>query len=90
MDFLPPQCGSASPHRTAHRAPSHRAVPPRRRAHRHCAQSDLRHSVVARHRAPSHRANASYFLEYNAVFIVFIPSWLPLHDGVTPVACFTK
>mgnify|MGYP006188769825 CR=1 FL=1 len=80
MDFLPPQCGGASP---SHRAPRTVAPP-------QWAQPDLRHSVVARHRAPSHRANASYFLEYNAVFIVFIPSWLPLHDGVTPVACFTK
>ena len=83
MDFLPPQCGGAS---------SHRTVAPRTVAPPQCVQPDLRHSVVARHRhrAPSHRANASYFLEYNAVVIVFIPSWLPLHDGVAPVACFTK
>ena len=84
MDFLPPQCGGAS------RAPSHRA--PRTVAPPQCAQPDLRHSVVAphRHRAPSHHANASHFLEYNAVIIVFILSSLPLHDGVAPVACFTK
>ena len=90
MDFLPPQCGGASHRRIAHRAPSHRA--PRTVAPPQWAQPDLRHSVVARHRhrAPSHRANASYFLEYNAVVIVFIPSLLPLHDGVAPVACFTK
>ena len=80
MDFLPLQCGSASAHRTAPRT----VAPPL------WAQPDLRHSVVARHRAPSHRARASYFLEYNAVVIVFIPSWLLLHDGVAPVACFTK
>ena len=83
MDFLPPQCGSASHRRT---------VAPRTVAPPQWAQLDLRRSVVARHRqsAPSHRANASHFLEYNAVIIVFILSSLPLHDGVAPVACFTK
>ena len=80
MDFLPPQCGGASS----------RTVAPRTVAPPHCVQPDLGHSVVARHRAPSHRANASYFLEYNAVIIVFILSSLLLHDGVAPVACFTK
>ena len=80
MDFLPPQCGGAS-----HRAPRTVALP-------QCAQPDLRHSVVARHShcAQPHRANASYFLEYNAVVIVFILSSLPLYDGVAPVACFAK
>ena len=87
MDFLPPQCGGASPHRTA---PSHRRTAHRAPSHRHCVPPDLRHSVVARHCAPSRRANASYFLEYDAVVIVFIPSSLPLHDGVASVACFAK
>ena len=87
MDFLPPQGGGASHRRTVapHRAPRTVAPP-------QWAQPDLRHSVIARHRhrVPSHRANASYFLEYNAVVIVFIPSSLPLNDGVAPVVCFTK
>ena len=76
---LAPQCGSASP-------------PPRTVALPQWAQPDLRHSMVARHRhrAPSHCANASYFMEYNAVVIVFIPSSLPLYGGVAPVACFAK
>ena len=89
MDFLPPQCGSASHRRTV--APSHRA--PRTVAPPQWVQPDLRHSVVARHRhrAPLHCANTSYFLEYNAVLvIVCIPSSLPLYDGVAPVACFAK
>ena len=90
MDFLPPQCGGALVARHRPVAPSHRA--PRIVAPPQCAQPDLRHSMVAchRHRAPSHRANASYFVEYNAVVIVFIPSSLPLYDGVAPVACFAN
>ena len=81
MDFLPPQCGSASHRRTAHRRT---ATVGTARLAPQCG------SACHRHRAPSHRANASHFLEYNAVIIVFILSSLPLHDGVAPVACFTK